>query len=111
MNSLHIKGGRVIDPASGRNEVADLLVLNGSIAAITPAGAQDGGVPDRRNISGFLDRERRLDVRGAPGGASTSALASGNLGAKRAAAMQRGRTAASRKPPQAAETTRSSRLP
>lgn len=47
MNSLHIKGGRVIDPASGRNEVADLLVLNGSIAAITPAGAQGPSVPSQ----------------------------------------------------------------
>jgi dihydroorotase len=45
MNSLLIKGGYVIDPASGRNEVADLLVLNGLIAAITPVGAQGPAVP------------------------------------------------------------------
>ncbi|MEY3176510.1 MAG: Dihydroorotase [Planctomycetota bacterium] len=39
MTSLLISGGRVIDPASGRDELADLLVLNGSIAAITPPGS------------------------------------------------------------------------
>ncbi|MFM7039630.1 MAG: amidohydrolase family protein, partial [Planctomycetaceae bacterium] len=45
MNSLLIKGGHVIDPASGRNEIADLLVLNGCIAAITPVGVQGPSVP------------------------------------------------------------------
>ena len=29
---LHIKGGRVVDPASGKDEIGDLWVLDGKIA-------------------------------------------------------------------------------
>ena len=34
MNSLLLTGGRVIDPANHLDLVADLLILNGKIAAI-----------------------------------------------------------------------------
>src|SRR6187397_944706 len=34
MNSLLVTGGRVLDPANRRDEVADLLILDGKIAAI-----------------------------------------------------------------------------
>jgi len=33
MNSLHIKNGRVIDPANNADEIRDLVILNGKIAA------------------------------------------------------------------------------
>ena len=36
MKSLLISGGRVIDPASERDEIADLLVVDGRIASISP---------------------------------------------------------------------------
>lgn len=52
-----IHGGRVIDPASGRDEVADLCIAGGRIVRIGPAD------PD-------FDAERRLDASGcivAPG--------------------------------------------
>ncbi len=39
---LLIKGGRVIDPASGRDEVGDVLVRDGRIAAIGGGLAADG---------------------------------------------------------------------
>lgn len=64
MTSLFISGGRVIDPASGRDELADLLVLNGSIAAITPQGSTTPpNTPGIRHINaaglivspGFID--------------------------------------------------------
>ena len=35
-HSVNIRGGRIIDPASGRDEVADLFVVDGKFAA-TPA--------------------------------------------------------------------------
>lgn len=39
MAGVLIRGGRVIDPATGRNEVADVLVHDGRIAAIGPVDA------------------------------------------------------------------------
>jgi dihydroorotase len=38
MKNLIIKGGRVIDPAPNRDEIADLYVVEGRISAIPPAG-------------------------------------------------------------------------
>ncbi len=40
---LLIRGGRVIDPAAGRDGVADLLVVDGAVAAIGPEAAARGG--------------------------------------------------------------------
>ena len=39
MSRLLLAGGRVIDPASGRDEVADLLIKGDRIAAVGPAGS------------------------------------------------------------------------
>ncbi len=36
MSNLIIQGGKIIDPATGRNEVADLYVVNGKISATSP---------------------------------------------------------------------------
>ncbi len=40
---LLIRGGRVIDPAAGRDAVADLLVVDGVVAAVGPDAAAGGG--------------------------------------------------------------------
>ena len=40
---LLIRGGRVIDPASGRDAVADLLVIDGVVAAVGQDAAAGGG--------------------------------------------------------------------
>ena len=42
MRALLLKGGRVIDPASKRNEVADVLVADGVIRAVGANLAADG---------------------------------------------------------------------
>ena len=39
MSRILLAGGRIIDPASGRDEVADLLIQGDRIAAIGPAGS------------------------------------------------------------------------
>ena len=44
MTQLLIRGGRVIDPASGFDQTTDLRVVDGRVAAIGPAG---GGGADR----------------------------------------------------------------
>jgi predicted amidohydrolase len=36
MSRILLAGGRVIDPASGRDEAADVLVDGGLIAAVAP---------------------------------------------------------------------------
>ncbi|MBV8813210.1 MAG: dihydroorotase, partial [Verrucomicrobia bacterium] len=36
MRDLTIRGGHVIDPASGRNETADIFVVDGRISAEPP---------------------------------------------------------------------------
>jgi len=56
-----IVGGRVIDPASGHDGIADVVIKNGTIAEITPkSGAQPGdpGVIDATGMfvtPGFVD--------------------------------------------------------
>jgi dihydroorotase len=39
---LLIKGGRVVDPASSRDEVADVLIVDGKIAKVAPGIEQEG---------------------------------------------------------------------
>lgn len=36
MTSLVLRGGRVVDPATGRDEVTDLLIVDGRVAALGP---------------------------------------------------------------------------
>jgi dihydroorotase len=57
MSRIILAGGRIIDPASGRDEVADLLIQGDRIAAIGPAGSL--GLADRT-----IDCRRRLVVPG-----------------------------------------------
>ena len=40
MNSLLLSGGRVIDPANGFDQIADLLIVDGSVAGLGPHGVQ-----------------------------------------------------------------------
>src|SRR5207244_13339648 len=43
MRSLLLKGGRVIDPSRGFDQVADVLIQDGKIAAVGPGlGTTDG---------------------------------------------------------------------
>jgi len=42
MSSLLISGGRVIDPANNLDAIADVLIIDGKIAAVTPVGERSG---------------------------------------------------------------------
>ncbi|MGW8204937.1 amidohydrolase family protein (plasmid) [Sphingomonas bisphenolicum] len=55
---LILAGGRVIDPDSGRDEIADVAIKNGRIAAISTASLGGGRRLDARNMvvaPGFID--------------------------------------------------------
>ncbi|MBQ1657120.1 MAG: hypothetical protein II058_01330 [Rhodocyclaceae bacterium] len=81
MNTL-IEQGRVIDPASGRDEVADIAIADGRIAAIgaAPAGFAPEHRIDARGcwvLPGLVDLSARLpqlesDMRAAAAGGVTS---------------------------------------
>ncbi|MFB3777738.1 MAG: dihydroorotase [Bryobacteraceae bacterium] len=64
MADLLIRNGRVIDPASGRDETADVLIQGGRIAAVGRGlQAQGAGVLDARGLvvaPGFIDMHVHL---------------------------------------------------
>src|SRR5947209_7079702 len=64
MNSLLIRGGRVINPATGLDAPADLLILNGKIDAIgSGLDPKDAEVFDARGCvvaPGFIDMHVHL---------------------------------------------------
>jgi len=53
MNALLLTGGRVIDPANSFDSLADLLLVDGKVAALGPAAATQASA-----------QTERLDVRG-----------------------------------------------
>ncbi len=78
-----VKGGRVVDPASGLDRVADLRVRDGRIAAIAPDLAPEAGetVLDARGrvvAPGFVDLHCHL---GEPGHEDRETLATGTRAA------------------------------
>src|SRR5262249_46949847 len=55
MNALLLSGGRVIDPASGLDAVADVLITAGKIAAVgSDAGAHAPAEAERMDVSGLV---------------------------------------------------------
>ena len=82
--SLFIRGGRIIDPASGRDEVGDLLVVDGHIAESTAApAAGNASVPviDAKGLivaPGLIDMHVHLRE---PGGGQKETIASGTRAA------------------------------
>jgi dihydroorotase len=81
-HSVFIHGGRIIDPATGRDEVADLLVLDGRIAESTAKPA-DSSVPviDATGLivsPGLIDMHVHLRE---PGGGQKETIATGSRAA------------------------------
>ena len=80
---LLIVGGRVIDPASGLDRVADVRLRDGRIAALGPGLAPEGGevvldVRGRLVLPGFVDLHCHL---GEPGHEDRETLATGTRAA------------------------------
>ena len=54
-DSLHIKGGRVVDPANGIDEIRDLFVEKGVIVGSKPAGATVIDAAGKAVTPGLID--------------------------------------------------------
>ena len=82
MSRLLLKGGRIIDPANGRDEVADLLVEDGKVAEIKPgieAGdAEEIDCSGKVVVPGFIDIHVHLRE---PGFEESETIASGTAAA------------------------------
>ena len=66
MNTLHIKNGRIIDPKSGMDAVADIVIANGKIVALgkNPQGFDDSPIIDAENCivcPGLVDLSAHLN--------------------------------------------------
>jgi dihydroorotase len=78
--SLHIRGGRIVDPSRGRDEIADLFVRDGVIADRPAAGAR---IVDARGLvlaPGFIDLHVHLRE---PGGEENETIETGSRAAAR----------------------------
>ncbi len=82
--SLAVRGGRVIDPANGVDAVADVLIVDGRIAAVGPdAGKGASETLDARGLvvcPGFVDIHTHLRE---PGFEHKETIATGTLAAAR----------------------------
>jgi dihydroorotase len=87
MNSLLLTGGRVVDPANGRDEVADLLILDGKIAAIGPGAAQSSPADIRKlSVAGLIVCPGLIDLHvhfREPGQTAKETIATGSAAAIR----------------------------
>ncbi len=64
MSTMIVRGGRVVDPSSGRDEAADVWIENGRIAAVGPGLEREGAVEvdaaGKIVAPGFIDLRARL---------------------------------------------------
>lgn len=82
--SLAIGGGRVIDPASGLDAVADVLIADGRVAAVGPGAGKDA--PQTIDASGLVVCPGLVDIHThlrQPGFEHKETIATGTLAAAR----------------------------
>ncbi len=87
MNSLLLIGGRVIDPANRLDAPADLLIVDGKIAAVGPeASAQASAGIERMNVKGMVVCPGLIDLHvhlREPGQTAKETIATGTAAAAR----------------------------
>ncbi len=87
MNSLLLAGGRVIDPASRLDAVADLLIRDGKVAAVgADAAAQAPPQVERMNVNGLVVCPGLIDMHvhlREPGQTTKETIATGTAAAAR----------------------------
>lgn len=85
MKSVLLTGGRVIDPANGLDGPADLLIVDGRVAAVGPPGSQEGDT-ERLDVSGQVVCPGLIDMHvhlREPGQTYKETIASGTEAAAR----------------------------
>jgi dihydroorotase len=85
MNSLLLTGGRVVDPANRFDSIADVLIIDGKIAAVgaklsAPAGVEKFDARDKVITPGLIDLHVHLRE---PGQTAKENIASGTAAAAR----------------------------
>jgi dihydroorotase len=87
MNSLLLTGGRVVDPANRRDEVTDLLILDGKISAFGPEAAKRAPADIKKlNVAGLVVCPGLIDLHvhlREPGQTAKETIASGTAAAAR----------------------------
>src|SRR5437879_6942459 len=87
MNSLLLTGGRVLDPANRLDSVADLLILDGKIAALGPGvAAQAPTDVERMDVQGLVVCPGLIDLHvhlREPGQTAKETIATGTAAAAR----------------------------
>src|SRR6185503_18183289 len=87
MNSLLLHGGRVIDPASRIDAVADLLILDGKIAALGADAEKDAPANiERMDVKGLVVAQGLIDLHvhlREPGQSAKETIATGTAAAAR----------------------------
>lgn len=84
MGAILIKGGRVIDPASGLDRVADVLIQGGRIAGVGPSVAAPSGQVESVEASGCIVAPGLIDMHvhlREPGSEHQETIASGSRAA------------------------------
>ncbi len=87
MNSLLVSGGRVVDPASRLDAIADVLILNGKISVVG-ANAATGAAPEtpRFDATGLVVSPGLIDLHAhlrEPGQSAKETIATGTAAAAR----------------------------
>jgi dihydroorotase len=87
MNSLLLTGGRVLDPANRFDSIADLLILNGKVAALGPeAATQAPRDVERMDVQGLIVCPGLIDLHvhlREPGHTAKETIATGTAAAAR----------------------------
>ena len=87
MNSLLLTGGRVIDPANRFDAVADVLILEGKIAAVGPEAAKTAAPNiERKEVKGLVVCPGLIDLHvhlREPGQSAKETIATGTAAAAR----------------------------
>src|SRR3989475_5610039 len=87
MNSILLTGGRVIDPANQFDAVADVLILDGKVAALArDAASQAPADIERMDVTGFVVCPGLIDLHvhlREPGQTAKETIATGTAAAAR----------------------------